>query len=111
MERTIVEVYAAANTPQAYLVKAALADAGIEAQVVGDMLQGAAGDIPLGLVSAPRIWVTEEHAEAAKQVVAAWEVACAQDRPVVEKTTWKCPGCGTEVEGDFDVCWNCQHAR
>lgn len=24
---------------------------------------------------------------------------------------WKCPGCGEDVEDDFDVCWNCQHSK
>ena len=26
-------------------------------------------------------------------------------------TTWTCPNCGEEVEGNFDICWNCGAER
>lgn len=29
----------------------------------------------------------------------------------VEVADWECPQCGTDVEGQFDICWNCSTAR
>ena len=63
----IVEVYSAANEVDAGAVRAALEDQGIRAQLVGD-LAGNAFDIPLG-VSAPKIWVFEKDATAARLII------------------------------------------
>jgi len=111
MLQSLVEVYAAANIPQAHLVKAALADEGIEAQIVGENLQGAMGELPLGWSSLPRVLVEHSDAARAREIVAGWETVCASDTPSPDKPPWTCSACGAEVEGNFDICWNCQHSR
>ena len=63
----IVEVYAAANEVDAGAMQAALADAGIEARIVGDMI-GNAFELPIGFRE-PKLWVREEDAETARQVI------------------------------------------
>ena len=63
----IVEVYSAANEIDAGAVRAALSEAGIHAELVGN-LAGGAFDVPLG-ISAPKLWVREEDAPAARQII------------------------------------------
>lgn len=70
MENRLVEVYVAKNTTQAYLLKSVLEEeAGIKAYIVGDTLQVAAGELPLGMPTAPRIWVSESDAPLAREII------------------------------------------
>jgi len=32
-------------------------------------------------------------------------------KPEKIRPQWNCPNCGSEVEGDFDICWNCEFNR
>lgn len=59
------KVYAARDEIDATLVQSMLAEAGIEARVVGGEITGAIGGVPTGLPSAPRVWVSDEKADAA----------------------------------------------
>jgi hypothetical protein len=72
-ERRLVEVYRAKDSPQAYLLRSALENAGIPAVVEGDLLQGALGDLPVGWSSAPRIMVDESDAPQARVLLEGWE--------------------------------------
>lgn len=107
----VVEVYNAANAVEAYALKNVLEESGIRTRVVGDMLQTAAGELPVGFRASPRIWVTKGDEARAKEILAACEAHHRGD--VAENTvaTWKCPNCGEEVETDFELCWNCQRPR
>jgi len=67
----IVELCSAANSAEAHALCAALEDAGIRAQVVGEMLGNAAGWLPLGQPIAPRIWVRQADLEQAQEAWAA----------------------------------------
>ena len=64
-----VEVFTASNLPHAYVIKNALAAHGIEASVGNEHLQGALGDLPPGLMTAPRILVEASHAEKARAII------------------------------------------
>ena len=105
------EVYAAANSQHAHLVKAALERAGIPARVVGDSLRNAAGDLPLGLPIAPRVWVQAKDSERARALIEEWDRGRGASVGAVTEAPWTCPECGETVEGDFEVCWNCEHDR
>lgn len=61
----VTEVYAARDEIDATLVQSMLGESGIEARVVGGQILGAVGEVPAGLPSAPRVWVSDENAEAA----------------------------------------------
>ena len=61
----VTEVYAARDEIDATLIQSMLAESGIEARVVGGQILGAVGEVPAGLPSAPRVWVSEENAESA----------------------------------------------
>jgi len=79
----IVEVYSAANEIDAGAVRAALDGAGIEARLVGD-LAGNAFDIPLG-VSAPKIWVREADAAAARRIIEDLQSRVGHDGPASDE--------------------------
>ena len=65
----LVEVYAARDLQHAYLLKAALEDAGIEARIGNENLQGGVGELPAGLATAPRIVVFRSDAQRATEVL------------------------------------------
>ena len=46
---------------------------------------------------------------AASDVDLAREILASDDQ--VEVVDWECPQCGTDVERQFDTCWNCSAAR
>ena len=63
------EVYAARDEIDATLVQTMLAESGIKARVVGGQIMGAVGEVPAGLPSAPRVWVSDENADAAVALI------------------------------------------
>jgi hypothetical protein len=63
------EVYAARDEIDATLIQSMLAEAGIEARVVGGEITGAIGGVPAGLPSAPRVWVMDDDAAAATSLI------------------------------------------
>jgi Flp pilus assembly protein TadB len=91
-------------------VKTVLKKAGIDARVVGEMLQAALGELPMGPATSPRVWVPRKDETRARAVIAEWEQQRSEDR-TEERAPWACPRCGEEVEGSFDICWKCQAPR
>jgi hypothetical protein len=61
----LTEVYAARDEIDATLVQSMLAESNIGARVVGGQIMGAIGEVPAGLPSAPRVWVSDQDAKAA----------------------------------------------
>ena len=61
-------IYIAANTEQAHLLRNALAELGIFAYVSNEALQMAAGDLPMGQPTAPRVIVDAGDAEEARRI-------------------------------------------
>ena len=64
-----VIVYVARDFPQAHLLRAALADRGIEAFVLNEPLRQVGGELPLGWATDARLLVAAEDAEAAREVL------------------------------------------
>jgi hypothetical protein len=106
-----VEVYSAANLLEAHQVKNVLQDEGIAAKVVGEALQTAAGELPIGWTTAPRLWVAQADYETARQIIDNWERERQTAKPIQSPPPWVCSHCGEEVPGEFDICWNCQSAK
>jgi len=101
-----VEVYWARDSIDAHAVRALLEDAGIDARVENEMLQGAAGEIPAGPSTSPRVRVAGDDAERALALIKEWRAERDADAERV-RPDWTCGQCGEDVEGDFDICWNC----
>ena len=109
-EHTFVEVYRAKNSPQAFVLRQALEEAGIRATVENDLLQGAVGELPTEWPTSPRIVVETKDATKALEFVTRWEQAEATapassdgEREVanclacganIPEEAWKCPACG-----------------
>ena len=67
------EIYVAATTAQAYLLKNVLERQGITAFIANEALQIADGKLPMGSPTAPRVLVAESDAEAAREIAASFD--------------------------------------
>jgi nitrogen fixation protein len=70
-----VEIYAARDLLHAYMLKAALEEEGIHVEIDNEHLQTAAGELPLGWSTAPRILVDESDAPRAVEILEALEAS------------------------------------
>ncbi len=50
-----------------------------------------------------QVQVTASDVDRARQILSSVDQ--------VEVADWACPQCGTDVEGQFDICWNCSAER
>ena len=51
--------------------------------------------------SLPQLWVEDEDVERAQQIVATI-LSRGEAAPA-----WRCPKCREDVDGEFEICWNC----
>lgn len=94
------KLYEARDALQAQLLHDHLASHHIQSVVLGDYLSGAAGELPA--INFPAVWLLEDRdLDRARQLLAEF-LAAPPPGP-----DWRCPGCGAEVEGSFDLCWQC----
>jgi len=96
-------LYQAADRIEAQLLRDLLERHQIEAQVFGDYLTGAAGELPADIY--PSLWVIDERDLARAQALLQDWLAENQARAAAQ--SWVCRGCGELVEGSFDLCWRC----
>lgn len=76
-----------------------LTHAGIAATVQRAYASSIAGELPPDQ-ALPEVWVSEDtQLEAAR-------VLLAQLRHPPSRH-WRCPGCGEQIDGPFEQCWNC----
>ena len=118
----LAEVYSAANGLEAHSLRAVLEERGIRAEVVGETLQTAAGDLPLGQSLAPRIWVWEGDAGRARELIEEFTSQSRQeshgspglaklDDPI--EVTFLCEECGEilafpdRCRGHVETCPHC----
>lgn len=91
---------------EAQMVVDFLAGEGIDAQVRGEMLFGARGELPIAEAS-PTVWVVDEKAE--MQATELLKLYFAQAKEQSEEH-WTC-ACDERHEGQFTSCWSCGSAR
>ena len=85
---------------EAHLLVDLLADRGIRARVLNANASSVAGELPIDQAM-PQVWVDDaQDADRARSVIE--EFAHAPVGP-----TRKCPACGEENPGSFDLCWSC----
>jgi hypothetical protein len=79
------------------VVRSALDDAGIAYEIQNDT-------IPYpGAIFYPEIWVVEDN-----EFARARELRDAVTRlPAEPQSSWTCPSCGEQLEGQFGSCWKC----
>ena len=69
-------------------------------------LSSAAGELP-PTECWPELWITND--EKLKRAMSIIRKTLAPLESV--KKTWRCTGCGEELEGQFTECWNCGRSR
>ena len=102
MEDELAVIYTAANAVQAHLLRNALVEEGIRAQVTNDALQVAGGELPLGWTIAPRVLVPREQEAEARRLAEQYDSMLSESREQataeVEAPTVAamptCPSCG-----------------
>ena len=89
------------------MIRMALENAGIEAQIEGELLQNGIGELPLGWAVAPRILVKESQAAEAREVVAGLPLQARSDAGEDEPDeAVRCLSCG-QAMGEADKCSAC----
>lgn len=88
-------------------VKDMLDDAGVPCFVKNEFIQGASGEIPPH-EALPEIWLQDSGwLNKATKLLQQLEGDLANFDP----TTWLCTECNEQCDGEFMICWNCQHSR
>ena len=96
----MTRVYSTPNGPMAHVVRHALEQDGVPAEVRGETRAAFVGEIP-PIEAWIEVWVADADVAQAAATVA--EVM-AEDP---DATPWTCPACGETVEGTMAVCWSC----
>lgn len=104
----MTQVFVANNPTEAHLIAGVLSSCGIDAEIRGEALFGARGEVPPSPSTLPTVWVEDEKADEARQILAVRPDAAAAG---VAERPWKCATCGETIEPQFDLCWNCGRAR
>jgi len=97
----MVRIYSAASLPDAHLVRGLLGQAGIDATVFNENLQGGLGEIPF-THAYPEVWIVDE-----RDLQRAREVIRQIERPLPGLGSIICPLCHEGSHGHFQICWNC----
>ncbi len=98
------KLYSSSNRIFLEILEAKLKADGINC-FIKNQFPPAAGEVPPA-VAWPEIWVDSNHFENAKSILTTeLETESAPHPP------WQCPQCKEEVEGQFNICWNCSHVR
>jgi|SRR5690606_5030085 hypothetical protein len=95
------------TTPDALMaghVRGLLEQAGIHCFIRNQHLGSAMGVLPPDECW-PEIWVSDERATLAEEVIAS--ALSGSGEPAAP---WRCP-CGEEMEGQFSACWRCGRER
>jgi hypothetical protein len=96
----VKRVHTAATLAEAHLLVDLLADRGIRARIFNANASSLAGELPID-AAMPQVWVEEaSNAGRAREVIDEFLRLPAQP-------TRKCPACGEENPGSFDLCWSC----
>src|SRR5687768_6003874 len=100
--QAMTEVFVASHPTEAHLVAGLLVSQGIPAEIRGEALFGARGEVPPSPATLPSVWVEDSQAVEA--------LAILKDPPSgaglaggVEQP-WRCASCGETVEPQFTAC-------
>ena len=98
-------IYSAPVLAMVENVKNVLELNGVKSTITNQYLSAGVGELP-PIESWPQLWVEEEDAERASEIIR----STGKDLNESEEV-WVCPKCNEEVEEQFTECWNCGTAR
>jgi hypothetical protein len=94
-------IYTASNLPEAHLLLHLLESRGIRARIFSANASSLAGEIPVDHAG-PQLWVDDPaQADRAREAIDEYLRASPRLPPR------KCPACGEENPGTFEICWSC----
>jgi hypothetical protein len=102
-----VMIFIARNPTEAHHAKGLLEAEGIFAEIRGEALFSAQGEIPIA-DSRPTLWVLQSDAERGRDVLKDYHSPRAEE---VAGQPWVCWNCGEVLEGQFTNCWSCGSER
>ncbi len=102
-----IKLYACRDGMEADLLRSFLIERGIAAQVLGEILGSALGELPPTTETLPAVWINEAQSQQAISALNEFLSAHARD----SGNPWTCTNCGERIEGQFAICWNCQTQR
>jgi hypothetical protein len=95
------ELYQAADSLEAQMLRDHLNQEGIATVIIGDLLSGAVGELPANIF--PTLWVLDDdELERGKRLMERFF-----KRPAVGGKAWRCQICGEGIDAGFEICWNC----
>ena len=100
-------VFIGRNPAEAHHAKGLLENEGIAAEIRGEALFGARGEVPWH-EAMPSVWVLEEDAPRAREILEDYHADDVSSSPW---EMWSCPKCGETLEGQFTQCWACGSER
>jgi hypothetical protein len=103
------KVFVANHPTEAHLVAGLLEAEGIAAEVQGEALFSARGEVPVTPGTLPSVWVDDAQVTAALEILR--DRAGEAQAGAGAEPPWLCPDCGETVEPQFSACWNCDAAR
>jgi hypothetical protein len=99
------KVFSTSDRAELEVVRALLAEAGIESEVFNEAIPWGSGEIPF-FSAMPELWILRgEDEQRALAIVEQYESG--EAREALRKEPWKCPTCGEMIEGQFTECWHC----
>lgn len=87
-------------------IKSVLEAEGIATYLKNQYTSGVLGEIPF-VEAVPELWIVDDHDLTQANAV----IRNLQQTEIDPSPDWRCPACGSDVEGVFDRCWNCERAR
>jgi len=72
-EDRLVEAYSAKDAMEAHFLRLVLEEHDIPVRVINDGLGFALGDLPLGWLTSPKLWVREEDLAMTRALITEWQ--------------------------------------
>ncbi len=97
-------LYTSSNPMMVTHLRNLLQSEGVECRLKNEFLYSIAGEVPPTMIW-PELWVAESDFDRAQRVV---------NEALADKSglpPWRCAECGEQVEGQFDLCWQCGAPR
>ena len=105
---SFVVIYHAHDIAEAYIIRTALEEAGIAAQIENEFLQSGVGELPIGWTTGPHVLVDESDVSAANEFIAQINShANAESSDDVTADATSCLACGTKMSDVETKCSAC----